>query len=37
MENTVENRLVAQKLKQIHKRFVKSSNELEGSGLKENF
>ena len=37
MENTVENRLVAQKLKQIHKRFVKSSNELEGSGLKEDF
>ena len=37
MENTVENRLVAQKLKQIHKRFVKSSNELEWSGLKEDF
>ena len=27
----------AKKLKQIHKRFVKSSNELEGSGLKEDF
>ena len=37
MENTVENRLVAQKLKQIHKRFVKLSNELKGSGLKEDF
>jgi hypothetical protein len=37
MENTAENRLVAQKLKQIHKKFVKSQNELEGSGLKEDF
>jgi hypothetical protein len=37
MENTPENKLVAQKLKQIHKRFVKSSNELQGAGLKEDF